>query len=302
MRFFLTGGGGYLGGRLAGHLEQQGHRVSISSRRPSGAAGGHDITSPGASLPEGCEAVVHLASPDQTAAGSNPESFLSVSAALAWRVCELAVRLDPPPRLLFVSTVHVYGKSPAGALTELTPPRPHHPYALGKYLGEEIVRYFARSHGLQAVCLRLSNVFGAPASPAISQWHLLFNDLCRQAVAAGELNIRTAGQKRNFITMTDAVRAIEFLASPAMALPADGVMNVGSRLSYTVAEAAVLVAERARATLGREVAIRLPEAPGECAPDFTLSIERLQNAGFEWQGRPESEIDETLAYCARVFG
>jgi UDP-glucose 4-epimerase len=249
-------------------------------------------------LREHIDAVVHLASPDQNAAAADPAGFLATSAELAWTVCDLVSRLQPAPVLLYVSTFHVYGSEAAGVITEALPPGPSHPYALGKWMGEQAVQYFRR-RGLPALCLRLSNAFGAPADAEISQWGLVFNDLCRQAVCTGAVAVRNAAQRRNFITLEDFCRALEFVACCPACRPPDGILNLGGELNLTMAEVAEMVAARARVILGRNVEIHLPAVPGR-GTDFEFSIARLRDYSFNWTSPVDREIDETLRMCTAM--
>jgi UDP-glucose 4-epimerase len=299
MTFLVIGGKGYLGGRLSDWLRSNGHRVLVASRTAGRNAYGDVLPWPIVDVPERIDTVVHLASPDQNAAAADPAGFLATSAELAWTVCDLASRLQPAPLLLYVSTFHVYGNQAEGLITEALSPRPSHPYALGKWMGEQTVQYF-RHRGLSALCLRLSNAFGAPANPDMSQWHLLFNDLCRQAVSTGSLVVRSVAQKRNFITIEDVCRAIEFVAHRPGCRPPDGILHVGSELNLTVAEVAEIVAERARLTLGREVEVRGPSDTSRGGRDFEFSIVRLRDCSFAWTNPVNREIDETLRICTAM--
>jgi len=302
MTFLLIGGSGYLGGRLTQYLRGQGHHVLITTRTAGPAISTGVLPWPAAVPPEDIDCIVHLASPDQRAAAADPVGFLATSAELAWSACAFASRLRPMPVLLYLSTFHVYGNACNGILTEETVPRPSHPYALGKWMGEEIVQLFRRRDRLPAVCLRLSNAFGAPVSAAISQWNLVFNDLCRQAVTGGKLEVRAAGEQRNFITLTDAVRAIEFIASTPGCRPSDGILHVGSSLNLSILQVAEMVAERARASLKIEVTVTSPPPSQENAKSFAFSTERLRSYGFAWTGTAADEIDSTLHISAEAFG
>src|SRR5690606_39727690 len=48
---------------------------------------------------------------------------------------------------------------------EETPPNPISPYGITKLTGEHYLRFFVKEHGLQAVALRYSNVYGPRQNP-----------------------------------------------------------------------------------------------------------------------------------------
>jgi len=205
--------------------------------------------------------------------------------------------------MLYLSSAHVYGTW-EGTITEQTHPQPLHPYGLGKRLAEEVTLLFRRRNDVPTLCIRLSNVFGAPAKAEITQWNLLFNDLCRQAVTTDTLTLNSAGtQRRNFVTLTDAARAIDFLAARPSDWPADGIIHVGGGMDLSILEAAELVKSRAKVVLEKVVSIKqAASVNGTTSPPFQFSIDRLSALAFKWNNDADREIDETLRLCARHWG
>jgi UDP-glucose 4-epimerase len=308
MRFLLLGGIGYLGGRLAQFLKFRGHAVDVTSRRPVAAipdwvradrALQLDLADSEALVRavEGVDVVFDLAAPDAESSGKDPAQALRFAAETTWRICDAICRQSNKPRLVYLSTFHVYGRGVSGTISEATPALAAHPYSLSKRVAEEVVQWFRRERNLLALNVRLSNAFGAPAGPEITQWSLVFNDLCRQASTQGKLTLKSTGlQKRNFITIGDAVRALEFLALRANLWPHDGVLNLGSDLHLSIREVAEIVAERSEKATGRKPEIEIPEnAPAESVMDFTFSCERLASLGFHWKNEVEAEVDTTLS-------
>ena len=315
MRFLLLGGIGYLGGRLASYLKAQGHAVDITTRRPPAEApawvcADRIVQWDGRSaaeltpLLEEADVAVHMAAADQEAAAQDPAGAFHASAATAWRLMEAVTGCSRPPAVIYVSTIHIYGRM-AGNITETSPAAPVHPYALARRFGEEVIELFRRNRPAPALCVRLANSFGCPAGKEVSQWPLAFNDFCRQAATQNTIVLKSAGtQRRNFVTLGDAVRALELLSSRRDDWPADGIIHVGSRLSYSIREAAELVAGRAAEMWGIRPEIRAPAAAGAAAApqEFTFSTARLEVLGFTWTNAVEQEVDDTLRLSASVFG
>jgi UDP-glucose 4-epimerase len=315
MRFLLVGGIGYLGGRLAQYLKARSQEVFVTTRRPVSETPAWlsadrvfqaDLNSESdlATFPSGIDVVIYLAAPDNEAARQEPASTLRFGAETTWRVMAQLAGLAKPPAVIYMSTYHVYGRNLRGTVTEDTPVAPVHPYALSKYFAEEVVRVFRRQAGVKGLCVRLSNGFGAPAGLEVSQWSLLFNDLCRQAVTKGKLVLKSSGiQKRNFITLADAARALEHLAAHQDLWPADGVINLGSSICVSIREAAEIVAGRAQSVLGFRPGISArPPAPGETPGELLFSTDRLARTGFGWTNGIDAEVDATLRLCSTAFG
>lgn len=313
MRFLLLGGIGYLGGRLAQHLKANGHVVYIATRRPPAEAPAWicadrvvqldwHAAAGLAPLLEDADVAVHLAAADQEAAVANPPGAFETSASTTWRLMEAAAGLAHHPVVIYVSTFHVYGRM-SGEITETTPAAPVHPYALAKRFGEEVVELFRRARRAPALCVRLANAFGCPAGKEVSQWSLAFNDFCRQAATQNTIVLKSPGaQRRNFITLGDAARALEFLAARQDGWPADGIMHVGSGISFSILEAAELVAQRAGEVLGVRPEIKVPGTGAAAHVEFTFSTKRLAALGFTWTNAVEQEVDATLRLCANAFG
>lgn len=314
-QILITGGLGYLGGRIARALASSGrYSVSVTTRkgecpplawlspdrcltmdlmddREVGAAAG------------GMDAIVHLAALNEHESSADPERALLVNGAGTLRLLRAAAR-GGVRRFLYFSTAHVYGAPLAGRITEETVPRPVHPYAITHRAAEDFV-LAARDQGtLEGVVVRLSNGIGAPVLPGVNRWTLVGNDLCRQAVTRRALRLETPGlQVRDFIPLSDIARGVEHLLAMDNRTAGDGLFNLGGECSMTILALAHLIRERCRGVLGFSPPLHVPpagkESPGE---PLVYSIEKLKATGFRLEGRLEEEIDATLAFCGEHFG
>lgn len=88
-----------------------------------------------------------------------------------------------PPRLVFASSIAVYGKPQATLVTDDTLPEPTLTYGAHKVIGEVLVNDYARRNWIKGVSLRLPGIVARPPEPngAVS---IFFSDLIRE-VAAG---------------------------------------------------------------------------------------------------------------------
>lgn len=111
------------------------------------------------SATDGVDIVFHLAaqvhSPDTAA-----EIFHEVNVTGTGRLLD-ALDPDRPPRVVFFSTVAVYGEdTPAKGISELAAPAPVTPYAKSKLAAEKLVRRWADDVGAVAAILRVATVYG----------------------------------------------------------------------------------------------------------------------------------------------
>ncbi len=311
----ITGGLGYVGGRLALELAQRGeHRLRLTTR-------GTDLTPPAwlrtaevvhldvtgdADFDRACSGVasiVHLAALNEHASVADPQRALLVNSLGTFKLLQAAQRAQVG-RFIYFSTAHVYGAPLAGTITEHSLARPTHPYAITHHVAESFVLAAHAQRALTGVVLRMSNGFGAPAHAGIDRWTLIVNDLCRQAVTQKQLALRSSGlQQRDFITLADAGRAVDHLLHLPAASCGDGLFNLGGECTLSVIELAERIAARCEATLGYRPAIqRPPPAPGETAAALDYRIDKLKQTGFALHGGMDNEIDATLRLCKQAFG
>lgn len=309
MNFVVLGGFGYVGGRLVQYLRSQGHRVCVTTRRaPSSVPDWFcadkivqsDLTRPDELIQclDGQDGVVHLAAPDEIESAKHPLESLRAGGEKTWCVMEALSRCTHPPVLLYISTIHVYGPNAKGVVHEETLPQPTHPYGLGRYVGECVVQLFRRQKKVQALCVRMSNTFGVPLHVSIPRWSLVFGDLCLQAVLAKKVILKTPGtQRRNFITLHDAVRAMEFLSLRPTQWPKGGIIHLGSSMNLRIQEVAERVAQAAGLVDGERPTLLPPKESHPSGDDLNFSIDRLKALGFQWSNPVEQEVEATLRLC-----
>lgn len=306
----ITGGFGFVGGRLAASLAAGGrYLVRATSRRPRPAADG--IAPVQVAWPEcdmdalcaGVHTIVHTAAMAERPCAADPEAALAVNTLATHRLVEAARRAGVE-RIVYLSTAKVHGNNPAGIIDEGTAPRPQSHYALTHRAAEDYVLASHDRGDVQGVVLRLSNAVGAPAAADADCWSLIVNALCRQAVAEGRVVLSSSGVAwRNFVALTDVVDAIRHVIDLSAAALGDGLFNLGGAQPMTILDAARLVRERAASVLGAEIGLQHGEpAPGETPPSLDFRSQRLTATGFHVGTRLEREIDATLRFCAEQFG
>lgn len=302
MRILVTGGYGYVGGRLVAALAESGHEVRAGSRRrrPESRAVAMDFADPAGleAAAAGMEVVVHLAAMNERDSAARPEAALEANGLATLSLLDAAERAGVR-RFVYASTAKVFGNNPVGALDESCLPRPASHYAITHRLAEDYVLARHDQGRIEGVVLRLSNALGAPADPAVDAWMLISNDLCRSAALDGRVVLRSSGLAwRNFVTMADVVSAFGHAATMPSRLLGDGLFHLGGPKSRRIIDLARLVAARAG---GVAVAHAAP-GPDESHPDLDWRIGRLAGTGWAPLDDLDHEIDSTLAFCRRHFG
>jgi UDP-glucose 4-epimerase len=310
LNVLLTGGLGYLGGRLAQVLAAEPYcELALATRR----AGCADLPVPNARLVSldwgsdaaleqacgGIDAVVHLAGMNAADCARDPIAALEFNGVGTARLARAAAG-QRVRRFVYVSSAHVYGTALRGCVDELTCPEPVHPYATSRRAAEDGLRQ-NRGGTLETVIVRLSNGFGAPASPTVDCWSLVTNDLCRQAVTTRRAVLRSGGQqRRDFVPLAEACRAIAHLLMLPAARLGDGLFNVGGDWAPTMLEMAELIAARVAAVLGYRPQVVAGEAREDIGAELReYSVARLLATGFALRsGAVVEELDRLVGFCA----
>ena len=219
MKILITGGFGYIGGRLAkAIIANTEHRVILGSREsksiPNGLDGATGVLirwdSPESlnRITSGVDVVIHASGMNSQDCEDDPNMALEVNGIATSNLLMAAIK-QKVGRFIYLSTIHVYGTPLAGRITEDSPTVGIHPYATSHQAGEDAVLMENKKGSIKGIVVRLSNAFGAPIHNDVNCWTLLVNDLCKQAVNHQELVLSSSGrQKRDFVSLTNVCSAI----------------------------------------------------------------------------------------------
>lgn len=313
MRILITGGFGFVGGRVAQHLQQAGHQIVLGSRKASNppdwlpqAEVVQTDWDDGRALEQICngvDVVILAAGMNAQDCAADPVAALEFNGLATARLVAAASRADVK-RFIYLSTAHVYASPLIGTITEDTCPRNLHPYATSHLAGEDALLSAGQRGQIEGIVLRLSNAFGVPAHAETNCWMLLVNDLCRQAVCDRRLTLRSAGlQQRDFVTLHDVGRTIVHMLDLPNERIGGAIFNIGGGRAMRVIDMVEMIQARCLAVLGFIPEIIRPEPiPGETSPDLNYRIDKLLATGFSLEGDFHDEIDATLRLCNEVFG
>ncbi|HXH02161.1 MAG TPA: SDR family NAD(P)-dependent oxidoreductase [Candidatus Competibacteraceae bacterium] len=110
------------------------------------------------------------------------------------------------PRLVFASSAAVYGNPQRLPNREDDPTRPLSPYGAAKLAAEDMLLGYARSYGLQTVCLRYFNVYGPCQDPS-SPYSGVLSIFARRFRDGQPVTVYGDGeQTRDFVAVQDVAR------------------------------------------------------------------------------------------------
>ena len=290
-RVLVTGGAGFIGSHLVERLLDDGHQVVVldnfSTGRPQNLARlrhhpalefyqvdiiDHETVRP---LFAGAKWVFHLAAlADIVPSIQRPLDYHRANIDGTASVLE-ASRAAGVERFIYTASSSCYGIPDVYPTPETAPIRPQYPYALTKYLGEQIALHWAQVYDLPVVSLRLFNVYG-PRSRTSGTYGAVFGIFLAQKLAGKPFTVVGDGtQTRDFTFVTDVVDA--FMLAAASNTNGE-VFNVGSGNTYSV--------NRLVELLGGDV-LYIPKRPGE--PDCTFADTRRIKKELGWQPRVSFE-------------
>lgn len=310
----ITGANGYVGGRVSQALLAQTDvhlrlavRPGTATRAPSprvevvewdlGATGSFDEAC------RGVDAVLHLAALNHADSEKRPRDAWVVN-TIGTQSLLRAAEASKVERFVYLSTAHVYGSPLRGTLTEASPTRPASLYAMTHRAAEDMVLAAHDRKAITGTVLRLSNALGAPADARANAWMLIANDLCRQAVTTDKMTLRSSGlQVRDFVPLSDVVRAFEHAFTLSREELGDGLFNLSGERTLRMIDLAERIAERCAKLFGsRPEIVRPAPSPHESSPTLNLRMDKLKATGFRLEGSLDAEIDATLQLCQRAFG
>jgi len=290
-RTLVTGGAGFIGSHLVDRLLADGHQVTVLDNFSTGQPRNveHLASHPAFRLVEvdvtdheaiaghfeGVDWVFHLAAlADIVPSIQNPAAYFRSNVDGTFSVLE-ASRKAGVARFVYAASSSCYGIPDSYPTPETAPIRTEYPYALTKFLGEQLVMHWVKVYQLPAVSLRFFNVYG-PRARTTGTYGAVFGVFLAQKRAGKSFTVVGDGeQTRDFTFVTDVADAVVRAAESNLS---GEIFNVGSGGTYSI--------NRLVQLLGGEK-IHIPKRPGE--PDCTFAdvgkIERL----LGWRARVSFE-------------
>lgn len=276
---YVIGGCGFIGSHLVEALLTQGHKVCVMDiqpwkygNHPNLEVINHDIRKPFAFNETG--RVFHLAAlADIIPSIENPIDYYNTNVTGTLNVLE-AARQARCSKFIYTASSSCYGSPDETA--EYDECNPQYPYALTKYLGEQIVLHWMNVYKFPAVSMRLFNVYGL-RHRTDGAYGAMFGTFLAQMANNQPLTVIGDGkQKRDFIHVSDVIKAIIRAAGDNYT----GIYNVGSGTPVEINYITKL--------LGASDIINIPKRPGE--PDLTHADILKIKRDMGW--RPSISIED----------
>jgi nucleoside-diphosphate-sugar epimerase len=179
MKILVTGGGGFIGSRLAAALKRRHPAAQINlldvAFPPQLEAGFNclagDVASPlviEQALGTDTDSVFHLAAVVSGGAEADFDLGYRVNLDGTRALLEAARKLASPPKFVFASSVAAFGGVLPDVLDDSTTPAPQTSYGTQKVIGEYLVADFTRKGFVDGRSLRLPTIVVRPGKPNLA--------------------------------------------------------------------------------------------------------------------------------------
>lgn len=248
MRVLVTGGAGFIGGHIveqllaAGHQplvldnESTGTRANVPSGVPYLKGDVRNVDDVESAFAQGVDAVMHIAGQASIRLSFlDPSADLNVNTLGTINVLQACIR-HRVSRILFASSMTIYGNTPVVPISEDAPPNPVSYYAITKYAAERYIHTTtARTDldfTLNATSFRMFNVYGQRQS-LNNSYQGVFAIFTGNVLRGEAINIHSDGeQSRDFVHVTDVARAwVSALDNPQTY---GQVINLGTGIEQSV--------------------------------------------------------------------
>ena len=291
MKTLITGGAGFIGSHLADLLIASGHEVVVIDNLSNGRKSNiehllkkknfifHklDITNMDDIEPIFVDVdwVFHLAGmADIVPSIESPKEYYDCNVTGTFNVVE-ASRIAGVKKIVYAASSSSYGIPDNYPTAETADIRPQYPYALTKYMGEELVMHWSQTYNIPSIVLRLFNVYG-PRSRTTGAYGAVFGVFLSQKIHNKPYTVVGDGtQTRDFTYVTDVAAAFLRAAETTTTSVA---LNVGSDNHYSV--------NRLVELLEGEVTY-VPKRPGE--PDCTYADTTRIHEVLNWKTKVSFE-------------
>lgn len=280
MKAIVTGGCGFIGSHVVEQLLEAGHHVTVVDNMSTGRRENLSFLSDNLNLIiieadirdydsiehlfQGVDYVFHLAAlADIVPSIEAPDDYYTTNVSGTLNVLKAALKANIK-KLVYAASSSCYGIPDSYPTNEEAEIRPQYPYALTKFMGEELVKHWNLVYKLPTVSLRLFNVYG-PRSRTSGTYGAVFGVFLAQKLAGKPFTVVGDGtQTRDFTYVKDVANAF---VMAALSNVNGKIMNVGSGNTYSVNCLIDL--------LGGEK-VHMPKRPGEPGCTFA-NTDKIKN-------------------------
>jgi UDP-glucose 4-epimerase len=243
--YLVTGAAGFIGAAIAKKLLSNGNRVVTIDNLSTGNK---------LAIPEGCEfiygdcqdpsvyekisqerydAVLHIAGQSSGEISFDDPSYdLQTNAEATLHILKFCLR-NGCSRVVYASTVSVYGIKPDKAVNELESLKPESFYGVGKLASEHYLRIY-QNYNVNSTCMRLFNVYG-PGQNLKNLRQGMVSIYLSQMLSNNHIHVKGSSERYRDLVYIDDVVDI-FIEAIGAVSSYNEIINVGTGVKTTVGD------------------------------------------------------------------
>jgi UDP-glucose 4-epimerase len=281
----VTGGAGFLGSHITDYLINKGHKVYVIDNLSTGHKNNikhhlknknfklikKDILSLNTNLTclKNCDYVFHFAGlGDIVPSISHPEKYFKTNVYGTLKILEILRENKKLKKLVYAASSSCYGLAKVPT-TEKDPIDPKYPYALTKYMGEELALHWNKIYKIPTNSIRIFNTYG-PRVRTTGAYGSVIGVFFKQKLEKKPLTVVGSGeQKRDYLHVKDLVSAFYDVAIKGK----NGeIYNLGANKPVKIKKLVDIIGGNF---------INLPKRPGE--PDCTWADIKKIKKDTNWK-------------------
>ena len=219
-KIIVTGGAGFIGSHLVDLLVKKNYEVIIIDNLTTGALKNlklsikkirlvkKDIIHINKNDPifKNCYAIFHLAGiADIVPSIEDPKKYFKTNFMGTLNILE-SVRFNKIKKIIYAASSSCYGlaKTPTAEDHKI---KCKYPYAMSKYMGEELIKHWSQVYNIKYISIRIFNAFGERCKTK-GAYGSVIGVFMRQILGKKRLTVVGNGlQKRDYIYVTDVANA-----------------------------------------------------------------------------------------------
>ena len=207
----------------------------------------------------------------------NPKDYYNSNVTGSFNVVSCCIKHNVK-KIIYTASSSCYGITNKTPTKEDEKINPEYPYALTKYLGEQIILHWSKVYKIKSISLRLFNVYG-PRSRTSGTYGAMFGIFLAQKIFSHPYTVVGNGQQaRDFTYISDIV---DVLIKASKSNLTQEIFNIGSGRSVSVNYIVKLLK-------GKK--IRIPKRPGE--PEITFADITKVKKKLKW--KPKIKIEKGI--------
>lgn len=292
MNVIVLGGAGFIGSHLTEYLLKKKYSVKIIDNLSTGRIENichlkknlrfikADISKKGNWEKEfkNTDYVFHLAAlADIVPSIDNPEKYYLSNVTGTLNVLQ-AIKKFKVKKLIYSASSSCYGIPKKYPTKETEKINPIFPYAVTKYLAEQLIVYWSKIYNINYISLRLFNVYG-PRSRTSGTYGAMFGVFLAQKLSNKPYTmVGNGNQSRDFTYVSDVVEAFEMVAKSTLK---NKIFNIGSNKTIKVKTIIKYL---------KGDYVKIPKRPGE--PDITFADIKKIKKELNW--KPKVDIEKGI--------